>query len=73
MFICTELIQETGRPPGPNFGMRGYFWPGSEKFESWKNCHTFDGVMTNCHILESAKIHINADISHPIRDRNVKT
>ena len=25
MFICTELIEETGRPPGLNFGMWGYF------------------------------------------------
>ena len=46
MFICTELIEETGRPPGLIFGMWGYFWPGSDKFESWKNFHTFDGVMT---------------------------
>ena len=27
MFICTELIEETGRPPGLIFGMWGYFWP----------------------------------------------
>ena len=40
---------------------------------SWKFFHTFDGVMCNCHIFESAKIHINADISHPIIDRSVKT
>ena len=46
MFICTELIEETGRPPGLIFGMWGYFWPGSDKFESWKNLHTFDKVMT---------------------------
>ena len=25
MFICTELIEETGRPPGLIFGMCGYF------------------------------------------------
>ena len=24
MFICTELIEETGRPPGLIFGMWGY-------------------------------------------------
>ena len=30
MFICTELIEETGRPPGLILGMQGYFWPGSE-------------------------------------------
>ena len=46
MFICSELIEETGRPPGLIFGMCGYFWPGSDKFESWKKIHTFDGVMT---------------------------
>ena len=44
MFVCSELIEETGRPPGLIFGMWGYFWPSSNKFESWKN--TFDEVMT---------------------------
>ena len=37
MFIFSELIEETGRPPGLIFGMWGYFWPGSDKFEFWKN------------------------------------
>ena len=46
MSVCSELIEETGRPPGLIFAMWGYFWPGSDKFESWKNFHTFDGVMT---------------------------
>ena len=46
MFICSELIEETGRLPGLIFGMWGYFWPGSDKFESWKKFHAFDGVMT---------------------------
>ena len=46
MFICSELIEETGRLPGLIFAMWGYFWPGSDKFEFWKNFHTFDGVMT---------------------------
>ena len=46
MFICTELIEETGRPPGLIFGMSRYFWPGSDKFEFWKISRTFDGVMT---------------------------
>ena len=73
MFICSELIEETGRPPGLIFGMWGYFWPGSDKFESWKFFHTFDKVMTYCHIFECVKNHINAYISHPIRDRNMKT
>ena len=46
MSVCSELIEETGRPPGLIFGMWGYFWPGSDKFESWNFFHTFDGVMT---------------------------
>ena len=46
MSVCSELIEETGRPPGLIFGMWGYFWPGSDKFEFWKEFHTFDGVMT---------------------------
>ena len=33
MFICSELIEETGRLPGLIFGIWGYFWPGSDKFE----------------------------------------
>ena len=45
MFICTELIEETGRPPGLIFGMWGYFLPGSDRFESWKIFHTFDDVI----------------------------
>ena len=73
MFICSELIEETGRPPGLIFGMWGYFGPGSDKFEFWKKIRTFDEVMTYCHIFESVKNHINAYISDPIRDRNVKT
>ena len=73
MFICSELIEETGRPPGLIFCMWGYFWPGSDKFEFWKNFHTFDGVRRNCHLFECVENHINAYISHPIRDRNMKT
>ena len=74
MFVCSELIEETGRAPGLIFGMWGYFWPGSDKFESWNFFFcTFDGVMTYCHIFQSVKNHINAYISHPIRDRNAKT
>ena len=46
MSVCSELIEETGRPPGLIFGMWRYFWPGSDKFESWKFFHTFDKVMT---------------------------
>ena len=73
MFICSELIEETGRPPGLIFGMWEYFWPGSDNFESRKIFDTFDGVMTCCHIFESVKNHINADISHPIKERNAKS
>ena len=46
MFVCSELIEETGRPPGLIFGMWRYFWPGSDKFEFWKKFHIFDEVMT---------------------------
>ena len=45
MLISTRLIGETGRPPGLIFGKWGYFWPGLDKFESWKKFHTFDEVM----------------------------
>ena len=31
MFVCSELIEETGRPLGLIFGMWGYFSPGSDK------------------------------------------
>ena len=44
---------------------RADFWHGSDKFESWKKFHTFDGVMTYCHIFGRVKNHINAYISHP--------
>ena len=46
MFICLELIEETGGFPRLIFGMCGYFMPGSDKLEFWKEIHTFDGVMT---------------------------
>ena len=72
MFICTELIEETGRPPGLILGIWGYFWLGSEKFESWKFFTHLTELWRKCHIFESVKNHINAYISHPIRDRNAK-
>ena len=37
MFICTELIEETGRLPGLIYGMWGYFWPGSDTSSLGKN------------------------------------
>ena len=46
IFIYTELIEETGRQPELIFGMWRYFWPGSDKFDSWKKFHTFEEVMT---------------------------
>ena len=46
MFIYTELIKETGIPPGLIFGMREYFLAASDRFESWKNIGTFDGITT---------------------------
>ena len=46
MFIYTKLIEETLRPPELIFGMSGYFWPGSDMFESWQFFHTFGKVMT---------------------------
>ena len=63
MFICKESIEETGRLPGLIFIMWGYFWHGSNKFESWKNFHTFDGVDVIVTFL-SVKNHINADFSN---------
>ena len=40
MFICTELIEETGRPPGLIFGRWGYFlaWLGQVRVLE-KNSH----------------------------------
>ena len=38
-----------------------------------KNFTHLTELWRNCHIFESVKNHINAYISHPIRDRNVKT
>ena len=46
MFICTELNEETGRPPRLIFGMWGDFWPGWEKFEFLNFFDSFEGVMT---------------------------
>ena len=67
MFICTELIEETGRPPGLIFGL-------ARTSSSLGKFFThLTELSRNCHIFESAKIYINADISHPIRDKNAKT
>ena len=49
MLICTELIEETGRPPGLIFCMWEYF---PHKSESWKFFHTFDGII----MLDSFKL-----------------
>ena len=45
MFICTELIEETGRPPGLILACRDIF--GLARTSSrFGNFHTFDEVMT---------------------------
>ena len=58
MFICSELIEETERPPGLIFGM----WIFSAWFGHFR---VLEKNSSNCHIFESVKNHINADISHP--------
>ena len=40
MFICSELIEETGRPPGLIFGLA------RTSSSLGKKIHTFDGIMT---------------------------
>ena len=37
MSVCSELIEETGRPPGLIIGMWGYFGPGSESSSLGRN------------------------------------
>ena len=73
MFICSELIEETGRPPGMIFGMCGYFWPGRTSSSIGKIFTHLTELWRNCHIFYSVKNYINAYISHPIRDRTMKT
>ena len=73
MFICTELIEETGRPPGMIFGMWGYFWPGSDSSSLGTKFTHLTELGRICRISESVKNHINAYNSHLIIDRNVKT
>ena len=48
MFICPELIEETGRPPSANSWHVGIFGTGSNKLENYfgEKLHTFEGVMT---------------------------
>ena len=45
MFICSELIEETGRPHGLILACRDIFALTRKSFESWKKFHTFDGGM----------------------------
>ena len=45
MFICSELIEKL-EDPRLFLACNGYFWPGSDKFESWNLSQKFDGVMT---------------------------
>ena len=46
MFICSELIEETGRPPRMLFGMWGIFFAWFGQVRVLENFHTFDKVMT---------------------------
>ena len=46
MFICTELIEETGRPPGLIFGHVGIFWAWLGQVRVLEIFYTFDEVMT---------------------------
>ena len=73
MFIFSELIEETGRLPVLIFGMCGYFWTGLDMFEFWKIFPYLKELLRRCHIFESVKNHINAYVSHPIRDKIMKT
>ena len=62
MSVCSELIEETGRPPGLIFGMCGYFWPGSESSSLRKKFTHLTELRRNCHIFEGVKNQINAEI-----------
>ena len=72
MFICIKLIEETGRHPELIFACRNIL--GLARTSS--SLRNFFAYLTklwgNCHIFGSVKNHINANISHPIRDRTVK-
>ena len=46
MFICAELIEETGRPPGLILACGDIFDLARASSSLGKNIHTFDGVMT---------------------------
>ena len=39
MFMCTELIEETGRPPGLIFGVWGHFGLARASSSLEKNSH----------------------------------
>ena len=54
------------KPPRAEFCMWGYFWPGSDKFESWKRFKPLTKLWRNCHIFESVKNHINAYNLHTL-------
>ena len=47
MFVCTELIKESRRPPGLIIGMWGYFWPGSHKARNGSHIRrSYDLIVT---------------------------
>ena len=57
MFICTELIEETERPPGLIFSIKDIFGQ-ARKSSRQENVHTFDGVNTYLsHLSKCEKSH----------------
>ena len=46
MFICSELIEETGRPPRAYFWHVGIFLAWLGQVRVLEKFRTFDGVMT---------------------------
>ena len=57
MFICTELIEETIRLPGPIFGMWGSFGLARISSSLGKILTHLTKLGRNCHIFESVKSH----------------
>ena len=46
--------------------MQGYFWAGSDYFESWTKIHTYHGVMTQLSHFRMCEDSHNCHISIPI-------
>ena len=66
MFICTELIEQTTKPPRRIFGLSRTSSSLGQKFIP------ITELRLNCHFFEGVKIHIISHISHPIRDRDMR-